>query len=63
VTKCKDCKHWKGPTNRPITQYDDGICSVIYKVLTIDIRAGWDGGTVGDISTNSGFGCILGESK
>jgi hypothetical protein len=64
MTNCKDCKHWKWTGgDRLITKYDDAICGEIYKALTIDIHAGWDGGTVGNICTESGFGCVLGEAK
>ncbi len=68
---CHHCAHWGG---RPILPEDNqvvdpknewrfGECDLLRCTLEVDIRAGWDGGTVRTIETPASFGCVLGVAK
>ena len=67
IIKCINCQYWNGdraPLPEGInltTDWREGVCVKIGAFLDIQIHAGWDGGTVGDIKTLSQFGCVLGQ--
>lgn len=72
---CRDCKHWKCSSPHLLTDTDcprnvhpedgwlNGRCNRISNVISVNIAAGWDGGTVTSIETDANFGCVLGEIK
>jgi len=61
---CGNCKHWD---QRTFNSYEGAVnageCTKIREALEIEVDAGWDGGTVGKIETDSDFGCNLFERK
>ena len=64
--ECTNCKHWTQNTN---WDYDNaintGLCGSLASdvKITIEIKAGWNGGIVGTIETDEDFGCKLFEPK
>lgn len=66
MTLCYQCVHWRGnravsfetALTRPESEWRDGECDRLRYVLDIDLRTGWDGGTVKTIRTAASFGCV-----
>ena len=62
--RCKTCKHWNQTTfNNYKDAVNDGKCKELPIELEISIKAGWSGGYVEFIETQSNFGCTLYEKK
>ena len=60
MPRCSTCKHWKQNTFYDYEGAEnDGFCSELGSELTIELKAGWDGGYVCSIETKSTFGCVL----
>ena len=69
MTLCHQCAHWRG--NRaldadtllrsPEQEWRTGTCDRLRRILDIEVKAGWDGGTVGAIDTPASFGCVEGR--
>ena len=69
--RCDECKHWEADSfsKTQLKGHKDlwsGVCSGLtcgeYDV-DIDVTAGWDGGCVGDITTDCDFFCANFENK
>ena len=73
---CRDCKRWeidpdysheevaKWPRDRrPRDGWYVGRCAEIEHGVDIEISAGWGGGVVDNVKTNSNFGCCYFEAK
>lgn len=72
MTLCHQCAHWQGkrdidpetPLRAPKEEWRDGVCDELSygnSCLEVEIKAGWNGGTLGKVKTPASFGCMLAQ--
>ena len=72
--QCSECAHWKETAfslelnARAVKleydpNYRKGLCDELRSAVEIEVNAGWNGGTVGDIETEAKFFCAAFKPK